>query len=152
MGAGAGRTGKEGAMRTGWLILATLFALSGAAGAQDQEEFLRDFLPGVYRVVGKLPDSSETYTGRVVIRAEAGGFQVIRTIRGRTVTGRGRLESATADRVRVLRVRFSLDGRRYEATYLIHSDLDNYARLTGFVYPQGGKTADPGLEAFFIVH
>ncbi len=139
-------------MKTVFLTLACLMLLGTGARAQGEVAFLRDFLPGAYRVVGKRPDSSKAYTGRVVIRKKDRGFEVIRNIMGKSVTATGLIETATADRIKVLRVRFVQGGQRYEATYLIHSDLDNYARLTGFVYPQGGKTADPGLEALFFEH
>jgi hypothetical protein len=47
-------------------------------------------------------------------------------------------------------VTFSHRNRDYEATYLIHADLDNYARLTGYLFQASGKTVKPGLEALFI--
>jgi len=49
-----------------------------------------------------------------------------------------------------LRVEFVHKGRKYGGTYLIGSDLDNYARLTGYLYLKKGKTTKPGLEALFI--
>jgi hypothetical protein len=66
------------------------------------------------------------------------------------VTGIGRVETATPDKIKVLKVHFRSGDRDYEATYLIGSDLDNHGRLTGYVYLKGGKTRTPGLEALFI--
>ena len=42
--------------------------------------------------------------------------------------------------------------RHYEATYFFNSDLDNYARLLGYLYVIQGGTKEPGLEALFIDH
>jgi len=44
------------------------------------------------------------------------------------------------------------ENKSYEATYLIDSDLDNYGRLTGYLYIKGTETKKPGLEALFIDH
>jgi hypothetical protein len=44
------------------------------------------------------------------------------------------------------------ESKRYEATYLINSDLDNYARLSGYLYLIQGGTKVAGLEALFIDH
>jgi hypothetical protein len=65
------------------------------------------------------------------------------------IEGTGQVETATADRIRVLRVRFIENGESYEAAYLVGGDLDNYGRLTGYVYLKNGKTKKPGLEAWF---
>jgi hypothetical protein len=64
----------------------------------------------------------------------------------------GKIEAATADKIKVLRIRFIDENKNYEATYLINSDLDNYARLSGFLYLIQGETKVPGLEALFIDH
>ncbi len=69
---------------------------------------------------------------------------------GRGVKGIGKIETVTSDKTKVLRVRFRSQGKDYEATYLIGSDLDNYGRLTGYVYFKDGETKTPGLEALFI--
>ena len=49
----------------------------------------------------------------------------------------------------MLKVTFTESGKLYEATYLIHSDLDNYGRLTGYTYLQNQTTKKAGLEALF---
>ncbi len=36
--------------------------------------------------------------------------------------------------------------------YLWRNDLDNYARISGYVYQLGKKILKPGLEALFIDH
>ena len=42
--------------------------------------------------------------------------------------------------------------QEYEITYLWRSDLDNYARLSGYLYQPGEKTDSPGMEALFRDH
>ena len=128
-----------------------------SAWAQEQGngrdiDFLYRFLQGHYTLVGKFPDSNKTYGGKVILRKKADGLEVIRRINGKEIRGTGRIETATADRIKVLRVRFVDSGKNYEATYLIHSDLDNYARLTGYLYLKKGGTTKPGLEALFTDH
>ena len=79
-------------------------------------------------------------------------LRMLRSIDGEEIEGIGRIATATADKIKVLKVHFSQRGRRYEATYIIDSDLDNYARLTGHLYFEAVKTKRPGLEALFIDH
>ncbi len=137
-------------------ILLTLFMSPTWAGDKgphkgDMEtDFLYNFLKGSYLLIGTQPDSNETYTGNVTVKRKGKELEVIRKITNKTIKGEGRIEYATADRRKVLRVRFVDGNQRYEATYLICSDLDNYARLTGYVYLKDGRTKVPGLEAWFI--
>jgi len=129
-----------------------LIAVS-AVWAQDGEvEFLYTFLQGTYQVIGRWPDSNEIYNGKVVLKNKGDHLQVLRSINGEEIEGVGRIATATADKIKVLTVGFSQRGRRYEATYIIDSDLDNYARLTGYLYLKTAKTKRPGLEALFIDH
>lgn len=118
--------------------------------AQENEFLLYGFLKGPYQVIGRLPDSSKTYTGTVVLKNEGDRFEIIRMIEGAMIKGTGKIETATAEKIKVLRVHFIEKNKHYEVTYLIHSDLDNYGRLTGYLYLQKGQTKIPGLEALFI--
>jgi hypothetical protein len=127
-----------------------LVLVSGGWGQDGEESFLYSFLEGTYQVIGQWPDSDEKYGGKTVVRRKGDHLQVIRSINGEEIEGTGRIATATADKIPVLKVTFFRGGRRYEATYLIHSDLDNYARLTGYVYTEAGETKSPGLEAWFI--
>jgi len=127
-------------------------ACAAEQGSGGDVDFLYGFLQGHYSLVGKFPDSNRTYAGKVILRKSGQGLEVIRKIKGKEVRGTGKIETATADRVKVLRVRFVDAGKNYEATYLIHSDLDNYARLTGYLYLKKGGSRKPGLEALFIDH
>ena len=116
-------------------------------------EFLRGFLAGEYDLIGRKPDSAATYTGRVTIRDVGGTLQVIRIIDGKTERGMIQFDTAAgADHIPVLRAHFSMDGREYEATYLWRSDLDNYPRVTGYIYLPKNQTKSPGLEALFPIH
>jgi hypothetical protein len=47
----------------------------------------------------------------------------------------------------VIRAAWKQGKTGYGATYLVHSDLENYPRLMGYVYYTGKKTRTPGLEA-----
>ena len=134
-------------------IIPLILFLSSFAVSQIQKnetDFLYNFLSGSYQVIGRLPDSNELYDGKIVMERSGDSLNVVRKIAGKEISAVGRIETATADNVKVLRVRFTENNRTFEITYLIHSDLDNYARLTGYVYLKNGGTKKPGLEALFI--
>ena len=118
--------------------------------AEDDTEFLYGFLDGSYELVGRWPDSNKTYSGKIILEKDHGQFRVVRIIDGNKIIGIGKIVTATPDKVKVLRIRFRQEGQEYEGTYLIGSDLDNYGRLTGYLYLKKGNTKNPGLEAFFI--
>ena len=134
-------------------IVALVLVISPIAWAESaDEELLYNFLQGSYELIGRWPDSNETYIGRVLLKKSNHHFRVVRTVSNKRIEGVGKIETATADNVRVLRIRFSKAGRTYEGTYLIDSDLDNYGRLTGYLYLKGGGTKKVGLEALFRDH
>ncbi len=109
-----------------------------------------DFLVGNYECVGRWPDSSQTYSGRVEISKAAQGITIIRTIDGRRIEASGKFGTATLDKAQVLRVTFVRDGEDFEQTCLVNGDLDNYARVTCYSYTS--KTKKVGLEAWFADH
>ncbi len=113
-------------------------------------EFLLGFLAGDYRLIGQAPDSGATYSGRVTLRARRGAFEVIRTVARVSTQGTAAIETSGEGNA-VLRMRFASAGISYEATYLWRSDLDNFPRLTGYLYRAEGRTKSPGLEALFHV-
>ena len=115
-------------------------------------DFLYGFLEGSYDLIGRLPDSNITYTGKMVLRKIDGKLEVIRRIEGKEIKCVGKIEMATADKIKVLRIRFADQNKNYEVTYLMDSDFNNYGRLTGYLYLKGGGTKIPGLEALFINH
>lgn len=130
------------------LMVTTTFAI-----AKDDEDidFLYSYLQGEYILIGKAPDSNSTYHGTVKLNKIKNRLQFIRVISNKEIKGEAKIEYAT-DRVKVLRVNFIEDNEKYEATYLINSDLDNYGRLSGFLYEKSGKTKVPGFEALFSTH
>ena len=134
------------------ITIATSAAWAQGHGNSDEIEFLYGFLEGPYHLIGRLPDSHKTYTGKVVLRRRDNQLEVIRRIKGKEIKGIGTIETATADKIKVLRIRFTDENTSYEASYLIDSDLDNYGRLTGYLHLQEGGTRIPGLEALFIDH
>ena len=106
-------------------------------------------MDGSYEVIGRYPDSHQTYTGNIILNKSGETLEVIRKINNKTIKGIGKIEPASADKINVLRVRFTEDSNEYEATYLINMDLDNYGRLTGYIYLKDGGTKKPGVEALF---
>ncbi|MDF1552957.1 MAG: hypothetical protein P1P84_07840 [Deferrisomatales bacterium] len=137
------------------LLIMVMVCLAQTATADDAKnhEFLYEYLTGSYRVVGKELDSDETYNGKVVFAGRGDHLNVTRSILGETIQGIGTIEHALGpDQAHVLRVRFTRNGQKFEITYLWHHDLDNYPRLSGYLYRPGEKTAAPGLEALFIDH
>ena len=135
------------------LILLILTAQPAWGSDHEDHAFLYEFLAGRYLVIGKAVNSEETYSGTVDFSCKNGRIAVVRTIQGAVVHGEGTLEHALGqDKADVLRVRFNQAGKKYEITYLWRSDLDNYARLSGYVYQPGQQTGSPGMEALFIDH
>ncbi|MBN2516503.1 MAG: hypothetical protein JXC33_10790 [Deltaproteobacteria bacterium] len=139
--------------RINFIAASLILIIVSGVWAQDGEvEFLYEFLRGTYHVIGRWPDSNESYNGKLVITSKGNHLQVLRSINGEEIEGVGRIATVTADKIKVLMVEFSQRGRQYEATYIIDSDLDNFARLTGYLYLKTGETKRPGLEALFIDH
>lgn len=139
--------------RINFIAVSLILIVVSGGWAQDAEvDFLYSFLQGTYQVIGRWPDSNESYNGKIILKSKDDHFQVLRSINGEETEGVGRIATATADKIKVLRVGFTQYGRKYEATYIINSDLDNYARLTGYVFLKTGETKRPGLEALFIDH
>ncbi len=134
-----------------FLVLSVLCLADAARCAEPAaEEFLRGFMAGEYDVIGRKPDSTTTYSGRITLRAEGNVLQATRIIEGKTTKATIRFDTvAGADRIPVVRMRFALDGVEYEATYRWQSDPDNYPRFTGMISRVDHQTKSPGLEAFF---
>jgi len=110
------------------------------------------FIEGEYVLIGRQPESKATYTGRLIFRVKDNGLEFSRVVGGQTQTGNVTFDTKTDESGRpILRTRFLMDGKRYEATYLWSTDLSNFARLTGYVYLIDRKTKFPGLEALFAL-
>ena len=137
------------------LLFVLLFCVTQTALADDVKNhaFYYGYLSGTYLLIGQEIDSNKTYSGRVVLKKQGDHLEVTRIIHGEKITGIGTIEHALGpDKANVLRVRFTRNKQPFEITYLWRSDLDNYARLSGYVYQPGKHTATPGLEALFIDH
>jgi len=118
----------------------------------EKKSFLSNFIDGKYNLIGKKLDSDITYSGKISFASKAGKINLIRTIKGKSVQGIGQIQYTTADKIVVLRLSFTENAINYEETCQINSDLDNYARITCYLYRPGLTTKNPGLEAFFIEH
>jgi hypothetical protein len=143
-------------MRTFLTIVAMMLSANSAVCADTDrkrlyEESLRGYMAGDYDLIGRKPDSTATYSGRVTIQDVNGILQVTRRIGGKTDKCVARFDTVAGDdKIPVLRIHFHFDGKEYDATYRWQSDPDNYPRFTGYVYLPG--TESPGLEALFPVH
>lgn len=132
-----------------WIALIGLVFLTAVNAPVLAQPDLYGFLSGSYVVIGKHPDSTETYSGQMNLEECDGQLQVVRIVNGHITRGIGTIEKAAGGDATVLRIRFDRDGKSYEGTYLVDGDLDNYARLTGYVYLADGSTRRVGLEALF---
>jgi hypothetical protein len=122
------------------------------ADDESNHEFLYDYLSGTYIVIGKELESEKTYSGKIIFESKKDHIIVTRIIDGESIQGIGKIEHTRLDKDNVLRVRFKKEGKAFEITYLWRPDLDNYARLSGYIYQPGKRTLRPGLEALFIDH
>lgn len=118
----------------------------------DREDSLLSFLEGSYEVVGKYPECKGTYWGTMTLMRKGTELEITRNIKGTKSTGSAKVVTVTADNIPVLQAQFSQGKEKLQATYIISTDLDNFARLTGKVYFTGRETKSPGLEALFINH
>ena len=132
------------------LVIFLLLTSFEPAAEENKEHFLTDFIAGSYRLIGKAPDSKNTYYGTITFRKNADSLTVVRTVGHGVSYGKSAVEKALHGETEVLRITFREADTDYEETCLISGDLDNYARLTCYLYRPGVKTDDPGLEAFFI--
>jgi exonuclease III len=135
------------------ILLISSFAFAdGPMKDKDKEDALLNFLEGYYEVVGKYPEGKGIYSGTISLTRKGDKLQITRNINGKKTTGSAKIITATADNIPVLQANFSQGKDKLSATYIICTDLDNYARLTGKVYFTGRETKRPGLEALFIYH
>ncbi len=134
------------------LLLLLIFSTAASAFSSDGTDiFLASFIAGKYHVIGKLLNSDKTYYGKMDIHVtEKGVIKVVRKINSIVTEGTGAIETANHDKTKVLRIRFKEAGKEYEETCMIDSDLNNYARMTCYLYRPGVQTRNPGLEAMFI--
>ena len=132
------------------LVMAQSAPAEDASKKAPDVKFLLGFLAGDYRLVGQKPDSGAAYLGRLTLRETGGAFSVTCVVAGVASPRTASIET-TGEGLPVLRMRFSQEGVDYAATYLWQTDLDNYPRLTGYVYRAQGETKSPGLEVLFHI-
>lgn len=113
------------------------------------EEFLSQFVEGTYSVIGKMPGSTETYYGAVKITQSKKGFVIVRCIKGKRLTGSAEIIEVTADKIPSLKYSYKEGKSVYEGRYDIHSDVDNYGRLSG-PYTKKGSKGKLGWEMLYI--
>ena len=112
-----------------FLVLMPLIFAIHSYSAEDKD--LSGFLSATYGLIGKKPGSGQTYSGAVAIKPHGNTIEVIRCIGSSRIKGNGSIIPITGDRVPNLKVKWSDGKDEYEALYMIHSDADNYARLSG---------------------
>lgn len=131
-------------------LFITLVFLSSLSAAD--EAGLSDLLIGKYLLIGKAPDSESTYSGKLEIYRDKDKLKVLRQIGKVVEKGEAAIEYALNGNAEVLRIRFSESSTKYEETCLFRSDLNNYARISCYLYQPGVKTDKPGMEALFHDH
>jgi hypothetical protein len=143
-------------MRIALLVAIAVCFASGNANSTDPPkppydlDFVGQFVTGEYVLIGRKPESDATYTGRMIFTQQGKNLTFTRTVGSDAQHGPVELDTKAAESGRpVLRICFSVGDQSYGATYLWHSDLSNFARLTGYVYLLTGETKFPGLEALF---
>jgi hypothetical protein len=107
------------------------------------------FMDGSYVVIGRLPDSKQTYQGTLDITISNQVLNVARVINAQKIIATGKFET-TSENARVLKLNFDSKGKKYEESCLVMSDLDNYARVTCYVFEKTTKKV--GLETWFSDH
>lgn len=135
---------------TVYVILFCCALLSPFAHAiETADEALGGFIIGTYRVVGVHPDTDYAYQGKAVITEKNNEIHISVSFGKLLLVKKGKIIKSRVEGNRILSLEFEYDKtRQYKQSCLISSDLDNYARLTCYIF--NSETKKPGLEAFFI--
>lgn len=132
-------------------LFALLLIMAFSPIRADDASFA-DFIVGHYLLVGQGIETESTYSGTVSIYLENKQLKVKRTIDGNVTNGVAIFKVTLNGDSKVLRINFSENNVNYEETCLWISDLDNYARISCYLYTPGVKTRKPGMEVLFIDH
>lgn len=130
-----------------FLVLAGIAALP-AYGAEEDEPFQWEFVTGRFQLIGRYPDSQQTYTGTARIERVEKQIRLIRNIAGKKTRIYGVIRRADPGEAYVLAFKWQ-QGTAMEMVCLIGSDLDNYPRLTCHWGRAGNPHGQPGMEAYF---
>ena len=117
-----------------------------------EDDFLSTFVVGDYLLIGQGIDTKSTYSGNVSIYLEGPQLKVKRIIDGKVTIGQASFKPVLNGDSKALRIQFSDNGVNFEETCMFPSDLDNYARITCYLYIPGTDIIKPGLEALFVDH
>ncbi|MFA6233246.1 MAG: hypothetical protein WC824_03520 [Bacteroidota bacterium] len=131
-----------------------ILAASSPCRAQDAEEEFPDagFFVGSYTLIGKVLEGDGTFMGLLVLEADSTGSRSFQRIIGAdTIAGTWGIEYAIGAEVRVVRIRWQRDNRKFECTYQWCADFDSYPRLSGHCYETGMGTDSPGMEVGFAI-
>jgi hypothetical protein len=134
------------------LISLSFITLPIIAGNIDAKKELKKFIVGNYLLVGKAVDSQETYTGKLSIQLKNDQLFIKRHINDEVTFGQAKIKTANNGHTNLLEMNFTLLKVNYQQTCLIQGDLDNYARISCYLYPLAYSTSDPGLEVLFHDH
>jgi hypothetical protein len=135
------------------IIIHTIIAMiTIPATAKDVEykEEAHNFLAGSYLIIGKHYKSKQAYHGKATLSLNGNELKLTKHINEQIISGNGKVERAIFADVDVLRMKFNEHENELEATCLFKGDLDNYARITCYIYPPDMNIDEPGLEAWFI--
>ena len=148
--ASKGMTSVSCCRRVRWLGfgLACLLLAPTSRAAEVDESALWHFVPGKYWLVGRHPDSTQTYTGAARIELIGKQLRLTREIGGQRSRIFGVIRRADPGEADILAFSW---GKRVpmEMICLVGSDLDNYARLTCHWGRAGNPHRQPGMEAYF---
>ena len=107
---------------------------------------------GRYEIVGRRPNSSETYEGTVSLSIEDGDYAVERTIGQTTETGVAWIQVCAPDEIWSIRVQFTDETRELNQVCSFSTDGDNYYRWTCRTgYGARDSNRREGIEAWFQV-
>lgn len=119
----------------------------------DIEDPVYSSLLGCYEIIGRIPGSSETYSGTLKVefnKAES-HYILTRTVKGKTITGDAWLEVCSDPDVRLLRFEYKSKPLTYIGNCYFHwgSEYDNFISCyTGY---SEKEDLDDGLESMFQI-
>ena len=123
-------------------------SLTQVYGGESEEPYQWSFVPGRYQLIGRHPDSTQTYTGTARIDRVGAQLRLSRDIGGKRSRLFGVIRRADPGEAYVLAFKWN-ERRPQEMVCLVGSDLDNYPRLTCHWGLAGNPHRQPGMEAYF---